>query len=86
MPGAGTQVARQWVLVLTNGTIVIDWGDDVFQDTVTGNFIKVSEGEISHTIRNEELDWLMRSGRVLSFDDGIVSFPVLPDRPHRLLG
>lgn len=82
----GTRVGRQWVLVMDNGEIAIDWGDDIFQNTMTGMFFKGKAGLVSHTVTDDELTWLMRIGRVLEFDSHEVSFPVLPDRPIDLLG
>ena len=52
MKGGGVPVNRQWVLVTHTGAVVIDWGDDQFQDVHTGDFIKVTEEEISQTIRD----------------------------------
>lgn len=81
----GTPVNRQWVLVLKDGTIVIDWGDNLFQDVRQGDFTQVEEKEISHHIMNEELDWLIRIGRVKSFNAQTVWFSSLPERPQRTI-
>lgn len=81
----GTPVNRQWVLVLKDGAIVIDWGDNLFQDVRQGDFIRVEEKEISHHITNEELDWLIRIGRVKSFNNLTVWFSSLPERPQRTI-
>lgn len=85
MTSAGTQVGRQWVVVLSSGVIAIDWGNNLYQDVFTGEFIQVSEAQISHTIQESELDWLHKSGRVLRYDELTVDFPVLPDRPYHLM-
>ncbi len=82
---AGTPVNRQWVVVLHDGSVVIDWGNNVFQDTLSGNFISCSEAQISHTIREAELDWLKRSGQVADFDDRLAYFLGLPERPIRTI-
>lgn len=85
MAAGGSQVARQWVVVLLNGEIVIDWGDGLAQSTRSGEFFHIKEGEISHNITDDELRWLKQIGRVLDFDSVQVSFPVLPDRPVDLM-
>jgi hypothetical protein len=81
----GTPINRQWVIVLKDGNIVIDWGDALFQDVRTGDFITVSEKEFSHHILNEELDLLMRIGRANSYTNLTVYFPSLPERPQRTI-
>lgn len=81
----GTPVNRQWVLVLKDGTIAIDWGDNLYQDVRQGDFIPVEEKEISHHVTNEELDWLIRIGRVKSFNTLTVWFSSLPERPQRTI-
>lgn len=84
MPG-GTPVDRQWILVLKDGAIVIDWGDGVFQDIRSGDFLDVLEADISHHILNEELDWLVKIGRVGAFNNHIVQLHSLPERPQRTI-
>lgn len=81
----GTPVNRQWVMVLQDGTIAIDWGDDIFQDVRSGDFIVVSESDISHHIMNDDLDWLIRIGRVKSYDTKLVWFSSLPERPQQTI-
>ena len=81
----GTPINRQWILALKNGMIVIDWGDGLFQDVRTGDFLSVLEAEISHHILNEELDWLIRIGRVSTYTTTTVWFPSLPERPQRTI-
>ena len=51
MKGGGVPVNRQWVLVTHTGAVVIDWGDDQFQDVHTGEFIRVTQEEISRVDR-----------------------------------
>ncbi|KAF0111253.1 MAG: hypothetical protein FD147_1004 [Chloroflexi bacterium] len=82
---SGTPVNRQWVIVLKDGTIAIDWGDGLFQDVRSGDFIAVLEKEVSHHISNEELDWLTKIGRVGSFTRQIVHFHSLPERPQKTI-
>lgn len=85
MPVGGTPVNRHWVLVLMDGTIVIDWGDGLFQDVRTGDFLEIYEKEISHHVLNEELEWLVKIGRVGSFTGLTVNFHSLPERPQHTI-
>jgi len=79
---AGTPVNRQWIVALKDGTVVIDWGDGLFQDVRSGDFVSVDENDISHHLANEELDWLIRIGRVTSYTAQTVRFNSLPERPQ----
>jgi hypothetical protein len=81
----GTPVSRQWVIALKDGAIVIDWGDGLYQDVRSGEFVKVEEREISHHVLNEELDWLIKIGRVGSYNSLSVSFHSLPERPQKTI-
>ncbi len=81
----GTPVDRHWVIVLKDGTIAIDWGDGLFQDVRSGEFIPVAEKDISHHVLNEELDWLIKIGRVGSYSASTVNFHSLPERPQRTI-
>jgi len=84
MPG-GTPVSKNWVLVLLNGSVVIDWGDGIFQDVYSGDFLRCTETQISHTIQEEELEWLKRAGKIIDFDQQMVYFYPLPERSRRML-
>lgn len=81
----GTPINRQWVIVLNDGKIVIDWGDGVYQDIILGDFISIREEDISHHILNQELDWLAKIGRIASYDKLIVNVHNLPERPLRTM-
>jgi hypothetical protein len=81
----GTPINRQWVMVLKDGNIVIDWGDNLYQDVRTGDFVAVSEKEFSHHILNEDLDLLVRAGRVATYTNLVVYFNSLPERPQRTI-
>lgn len=82
---AGTPIQRQWVLVLQDGLIVVDWGEGLFQDIYSGQFLQSLEGIISHTAQNDELEMLRRSGQVDHFDARQVWVTHLPERPVRLM-
>jgi hypothetical protein len=84
MPG-GTLVQRHWVVVLHSGVIAVDWGDGLFQDTYTGEFLHLSESQIGHTAQNAELESLKHSGQIDDYDEQQVWFTSLPDRPVRTL-
>ncbi len=77
----GTPVERQWILLLKDGTVVIDWGDGLYQDVYSGDFFQLEEAEISHKVQDEDLELLKRTGRVVSFDAYKVFFNMLPERP-----
>ncbi len=81
----GTPINRQWVLVLRDGAVVIDWGGGQFLDVNTGEICACSEGQISHHIQDSELDHLKSTGQVSSFNNIMVYFLGLPDRPFRTI-
>lgn len=82
---SGTPVNRQWVIVLKNGTVCVDWGDALYQDVGTGEFIKVSDHDFSHNILDEELEWLVRISKVSAFNRQVVHFLSLPERPIKTI-
>ena len=82
---AGTPVLRQWILVLRDGVIVIDWGDGLFQDVDTGEFLKITESAVGYTAQDVELGMLKRTGRVEAYDAQQAWFIGLPERPIHLL-
>jgi len=84
VPG-GTPVQRQWILVLRNGVVVVDWGDGLFQDVDNGEFVQVEQTEISHSAQNLELEMLKRSSRIQSYDASQAWFINLPERPAQLM-
>jgi hypothetical protein len=73
------------VIVLHSGVIVIDWGDDSFQDVHSGEFIHCKEDEISHHIQDDELDVLMHSGKVDRYDAKFIYVLGLPERHQRTI-
>lgn len=85
MTAVGTPINRQWIIVLNDGKIVIDWGDGVYQDVISGDFMSIREEEVSHHIVNQELDWLTKIGRVASYDNFFVRIHSLPERPLRTI-
>ena len=85
MTTGGTPINRPWIIVLNDGKIVIDWGDGVYQDILSGDFVSIREEEVSHHVLNQELDWLIKIGRVASYDAFIVNIHSLPERPLRTI-
>ncbi|MFZ6018822.1 MAG: hypothetical protein ACOYXO_04360 [Chloroflexota bacterium] len=81
----GFALNRGWVLVLKDGRVVVDWGENVIQDLASGQFIEVVDLIGSHAIRDEELVWLKRTGQVLDYDAGQVFLSSLPERKRKLL-
>ncbi len=81
----GSPIDRHWVLMLNDGRVVIDWGNDLFQDVAEGTFLKDMEKNISHHILDEELEVLIRAGRVDQYDNKLVYFYSLPERPQDLI-
>jgi hypothetical protein len=78
----GVPFDRQWVYVLEDGRPVIDWGDDLLQDILSGDFINSSRGDDGHPIRDDELEMLERAGRVERYDSRHVYIFSLPERPR----
>jgi hypothetical protein len=85
MTSGGTPLNRQWIIVLNDGMVVIDWGDGVYQDIVNGDFLSIREEDVSHHIINQELDWLKKIGRVASYYNLFVHVHSLPERPQRTM-
>lgn len=81
----GTPIGRSWVVILHNGMAVIDWGNGLFLDAFKGEFVQVSEGQISHRAQDSDLEWLIRVGRVVGYDRHHVYFTSLPERPIKTL-
>lgn len=78
----GAAVGRHWVFILNNGDVVIDWGNDRFQDVYTGEFITFKEKEFSrHLIQDSQLDYLKRTGYITGYDHNMVYFTSLPEQP-----
>ena len=71
--------------MLKNGMPAIDWGDCLFQDILSGEFIHCGELDIDHTIQDEELDQLVHIRRVYSYNLNTVWVYPLPDLPRRTI-
>ncbi len=84
MPG-GVAINRVWMLVLHNGCVIIDWGDGVFQDLLSGAFIESIDLCGSHPVSDNELAWLKRSSQIEDYDDQQVYLNALPERRRKTI-
>ena len=79
---SGVPIDRQWIYVLEDGRSIIDWGDDLVQDLLSGDFYANVDSDYSHPIRDDELELLKRAGRVERFNARHVFIFSLPERPR----
>jgi hypothetical protein len=79
----GTPINRDWVYVLQNGNIVIEWETGNLQDVQTGDFY--TDGEFGHPVQDIELERLKLLGRVDKYDARTVYLRALPDFKRRTL-
>ena len=82
---AAVPINRHWVIVLNNGDVVIDWGDGVFQDVISGEFLTTVNQTGSHAIQNDECVWLESSGVIQGYDTAEVYVTHLPLRHQQSL-
>ncbi len=76
-----TGINRNWLMMLDSGIVVIDWGDGLYQDIITGKFMRCNSEEISHVAMESELIYLKKVGRIDDFDSKHVYVHGLPERP-----
>jgi len=81
----GTPIGRHCVLILKDGRSVIDWGNGLYQDLVTGDFLPSTVAEISYTALDDDLEGLKRAGVVSQYDTDQVFVIGLPEPPHSLM-
>ena len=79
---SGVPIDRQWVFVLDDGKPVIDWGDDLIQDMLNGDFLARNREDPGHPIRDDELEMLKRAGTIERFDSRHVYIYAMPERPR----
>lgn len=79
---SGVPIDRQWVYVLEDGRPVVDWGDELVQDLLRGEFFSSEESKISHPIRDDELEILQRAGRIERYNSRHIFIYTLPERPR----
>jgi hypothetical protein len=78
---SGIPVDRHWILVLQNGTVLIDWGECLFQDVDTGEFKELEEEPVGHSVQEDMLKTLKQRNIIADWDDRIAYFNYLPERP-----
>jgi hypothetical protein len=74
---SGTPVNRDWIYVLQDGTIVIEWEVGNLQDIQTGDFLQ--QGAFGHPVQDSELERLRLNGRIEKFDARIIYLRALPE-------
>ena len=79
---SGVPIDRQWVFVLDDGRSVVDWGVDLIQDLLSGDFLESNRKDPVHPSRDDELDLLKRAGRIERYDARNVYIYALPERPR----
>ncbi|MGB3701105.1 MAG: hypothetical protein WA997_07525 [Anaerolineales bacterium] len=79
---SGVPIDRQWIFVLDDGSPVVDWGDDLIQDLLSGDFLASNREDAGHPIRDDELEMLKRAGRIERYDSRHVYIYALPERPR----
>ena len=77
----GIAIGRQWVFVLSDGTVVMDWGNGLAVDLAKGEFMAYDEGLVSHPVRDDELETLKRMGRVAEYDHKLIYVTTMPELP-----
>lgn len=76
----GVPINRQCVYTLKDGTPILDWDNGLVQDLISGDFRHDKPTDVSHAIQDNELDTLIRFGRVDSYDKHWVYVLSLPER------
>jgi len=75
----GVPVERQYFLVATDGSVIIDWGNGRLQDVLTGEFRTLPEESLHRPVQDHELNRLIAAGRVESFDHRQVYVLSMPE-------
>jgi len=81
----GLPVDRQWVLVMPNGDIVVDWGDQRLQDVHSGQFLSEYPPAEAVVIPDALLEILKAGGIVSAYNRRTVYFTYLPEHPTPLI-
>ncbi len=77
----GIPISRHCVLTLKSSEIVVDWGNGVCQEILTGKISSWMEEDVSHTTIDEELTHLKKVGLVEKFDAHNVYVVQMPEPP-----
>jgi hypothetical protein len=83
---SGHAVNRQLIVVLNDGTPVLEWGDGLGVDLFRGEFFRFPEGEQPYPVQDDELEMLRKAGRVLRYDQWQVVVTSLPESPVQPIG
>ncbi|MGH2627133.1 MAG: hypothetical protein ACRDHY_10830 [Anaerolineales bacterium] len=78
----GLPVPRAWITLAKSGEIILDWGDGMVQDVLTGDFLQIQEADLGRPVSDAELDTLRKNGRVESYDARNVYLRHLPEPPR----
>ena len=85
MTHAGTPVLKEFMYILKDGAMVVDWGDGQVQDVMTGDFMLFRESDIGQKMTDRDLDLLKKRGRVASYDARTVYLMPLPEGNRKML-
>jgi len=67
------------VLITNDGQIVIDWGNQVFQDVFTGEKLSLENDYLLNPLQNKDFDLIKNAGIITSFNELFVYFSNLPE-------
>lgn len=81
----GTPVLREFVFVMDHGQCVVDWGEGLVQDLLSGDFISDPDTRYCRPLGDVELDQLVKAGRVSRYDSRMVYLTALPESKKRTL-
>lgn len=82
---SGIPVNRQWVVVMRDGRVSIEWREGEYQDALSGEVYRSTPAQISHPVTNEDLDRLKRAGRVEEYNERMVYFLGLTEVPRKTI-
>jgi hypothetical protein len=85
MTHAGIPVLKEYLYVLRDGAMVVDWGDGNVQDLMTGEFIRLKDSDFGRRMTDRELDLLKARGRVAGYDARTVYLMPLPEGSRKTL-
>jgi hypothetical protein len=66
---SGVPIDRQWVYVLEDGRPIIDWGDEVVQDILSGDFFTSEKSDDNHPIRSDSMPGMYTYSHCLKDQD-----------------
>ena len=68
------QIHREWLVKIANGPPAIDWGDGLAQVLDTRKFFWYTGEQVRRLLGDEELQRLVDSAQLVTFDNQTVSF------------